>query len=409
MVTRASGAAGCAMPSPIPPSRWPTGCQRAGSTSVPTVDQSSSRLGVPAGFGRRSNRAGKGGSHVHDASQETDRELVRAVGAARRDRAVVSVGHEIFVIASRNGRWTRERLYALSAAIPADDRLNSALPDWSGRLWFVTRRHGIVGVLDPRSGRVLGTSRTDEALGNSFAVDDTGGVFVVTDRAQYRFDSGRDGAPKVQLASALRQPRDPEAGPIRRRLGDDADVDGPQVPLDHRQRRPDEGGRDAARQAPATRQAPRGMRAARLPQGREGERELDHRRRQVDDRGEQLRLLPAPGCDLERTHHDSRSRASGPQARRHRLPNGLAEPRDLTEHGAEALVGERPDLSLYEASAHARRVVSDGGGLPHRQDGLAAADGTGPPFNVHYAGRAISPRGVLCTGVLGGTVALADG
>src|SRR5215218_8514663 len=41
-----------------------------------------------------------------------------------RDRAVVSVGRQIFVIAFRNGRWTRERLYALSAAIPADDRLN---------------------------------------------------------------------------------------------------------------------------------------------------------------------------------------------------------------------------------------------------------------------------------------------
>jgi len=35
--------------------------------------------------------------------------------------------------------------------------------------------------------------------------------------------------------------------------------------------------------------------------------------------------------------------------------------------------------------------------------------GTGLPFNVHYAGLAISPRGVLYTGVLGGTVALADG
>lgn len=35
--------------------------------------------------------------------------------------------------------------------------------------------------------------------------------------------------------------------------------------------------------------------------------------------------------------------------------------------------------------------------------------GTGLLYNVHYAGLTISPRGVLYTGVLGGTVALADG
>ena len=35
--------------------------------------------------------------------------------------------------------------------------------------------------------------------------------------------------------------------------------------------------------------------------------------------------------------------------------------------------------------------------------------GTGLYFNVHYAGLAISPRGVIYSGVLGGTVAVADG
>ena len=35
--------------------------------------------------------------------------------------------------------------------------------------------------------------------------------------------------------------------------------------------------------------------------------------------------------------------------------------------------------------------------------------GTGRLFNVHYAGLTLSPRGVLYSGVLGGTVALADG
>jgi streptogramin lyase len=120
----------------------------------------------------------------------------------QRDRAVVSVGRQIFVVAFRNGGWTRDRTYDPSAVITEDDQLNSALPDWSGRLWFVTRQRGIVGVLDPKSGRVLGTHRTGEAIGNSFAMDETGGVFVVTDKVQYRFDAGRAGAPRVSWRCA---------------------------------------------------------------------------------------------------------------------------------------------------------------------------------------------------------------
>jgi hypothetical protein len=114
-----------------------------------------------------------------------------------KDRAVVSIGRQIFVIAIRGNSLTRVKTYDLSSVIPADDQLNSALPDWSGRLWFVSRQHGIVGDLDPATGRVLGTHRTGEAIGNSFAMDETGGVFIVTDTAQYRFDATRSGKPKI--------------------------------------------------------------------------------------------------------------------------------------------------------------------------------------------------------------------
>src|SRR5215213_299253 len=114
-----------------------------------------------------------------------------------KDRAVVSIGRQIFVVAIRGNTLERVKTYDLSAVIPADDQLNSALPDWRGRLWFVSRQHGIVGDLDPATGRVLGTHRTGEAIGNSFAMDETGGVFIVTDKAQYRFDSTRAGKPKL--------------------------------------------------------------------------------------------------------------------------------------------------------------------------------------------------------------------
>jgi hypothetical protein len=115
----------------------------------------------------------------------------------QRDRAVVSVGRQIFVVAFKNGAFAIDHTYDLTSVIPADDQLNSALPDWSGRLWFVTRYHGIVGDIDPRSGGVIGTRRTNEPIENSFAMDPTGGVFIVSDKAQYRFDATKAGKPKV--------------------------------------------------------------------------------------------------------------------------------------------------------------------------------------------------------------------
>ena len=143
-----------------------------------------------------------------------------------KDRAVVSIGRQIFVVAIEGDSLRRVRTYDLSAVIPSDDQLNSALPDWSGRLWFVSRRHGIVGALDPASGKVLGTKRTNEAIGNSFAMDETGGVFIVTDAAQYRFDAAPRRQAQGQLARALRQRPQAQAGAVRRRLGHHADADG---------------------------------------------------------------------------------------------------------------------------------------------------------------------------------------
>ena len=48
-----------------------------------------------------------------------------------------------------------------------------------------------------RSAAWSGRCALGEAIGNSFAVDDTGGVFIVTDAALYRFDADAAGAPTV--------------------------------------------------------------------------------------------------------------------------------------------------------------------------------------------------------------------
>ena len=80
-----------------------------------------------------------------------------------------------------------QRDYDVTAAVPSGDALISALPDWRGRIWFASRQ-GVVGIVDRASGQVRSLS-TGEPIGNSFAVDETGGVFIVTDVAMFRFDA----------------------------------------------------------------------------------------------------------------------------------------------------------------------------------------------------------------------------
>jgi hypothetical protein len=129
-----------------------------------------------------------------------------------RDRAVVpTTNRQIWVVAETSGPgFTLERTY--DTAVPQDDSIISALPDWSGRIWFASKQ-GRVGTVDPASGDVkvirLGAG---ERIGNSFAVDETGSVFIVSDcgsspgcdAALYRFEAAADGAPK----QAWRQPYD---------------------------------------------------------------------------------------------------------------------------------------------------------------------------------------------------------
>jgi hypothetical protein len=113
-----------------------------------------------------------------------------------QDRAVIpTTTRHLFVVAVKGDTLVRERDYDLTPVVPNGDKIFSVLPDWSGRLWFVTAG-GIVATLDPKTG-VLKQTATHEAIANSFAVDEDGGVYVVTARAMYRFDAGASGEPVV--------------------------------------------------------------------------------------------------------------------------------------------------------------------------------------------------------------------
>ncbi|WP_034269413.1 PQQ-binding-like beta-propeller repeat protein [Haloechinothrix halophila] len=116
-----------------------------------------------------------------------------------RDRAVIATTNaQIWVVGQQDGPpgFALERTYDLGEHIPDGDCLVAQLPDWSGHIWFVTQGGG-VGTVDPESGDVRSIRLSGEQIVNSFAVDETGGVFIVSTHALYRFDRGPDGEPRV--------------------------------------------------------------------------------------------------------------------------------------------------------------------------------------------------------------------
>src|SRR3954447_22737530 len=134
-----------------------------------------------------------------------------------RDRiwSATKTGHVLVLRVARNGRSIAQvRDYDLTGVLASDERISSALPDFAGRLWFVSKKAGKVGILNPRTRRVR-VLRLGEDIQNSFAVD-RGAVYVVSSRRMYRF-SARRGRPHVDWRvrydnSGIVKPGQAEAG-----------------------------------------------------------------------------------------------------------------------------------------------------------------------------------------------------
>lgn len=107
-----------------------------------------------------------------------------------RDRAVLATSaHRIEIVGHDHGGFHLERAYDLApVVVRADhpgDAVTTTLPDWTGRLWFVTRQ-GLVGTVDPANGTIAMLQLDGEEIQNSFAVG-RDGVFIVSDHALYAF------------------------------------------------------------------------------------------------------------------------------------------------------------------------------------------------------------------------------
>jgi hypothetical protein len=113
-----------------------------------------------------------------------------------RDRGVIptTTRHVLVVRQTSAPGFSVQRDHDLGGVVPDGDELISVLPDWDGRIWFASRQ-GRVGWISPDSGQIASRA-LGERIGNSFAVDDTEGVYIVTDAALYRFEAVR-GEPRT--------------------------------------------------------------------------------------------------------------------------------------------------------------------------------------------------------------------
>jgi hypothetical protein len=115
-----------------------------------------------------------------------------------RDRvwSATKTSHLFVLKVAPDGRSIRKvRDYDLTSVLEPDERISSALPDFRGRIWFVSKSNGKVAILNPRTRRIRAI-RLGEDIQNSFTVDRRG-VYVVSSRRMYRFRA-RNGRPQVQ-------------------------------------------------------------------------------------------------------------------------------------------------------------------------------------------------------------------
>ena len=203
--------------------------------------------------------------------------------------------------------WSRSPTTTSPRCSRDNQRITSALPDWQGRIWFVSKKDGVIGVLDTKTGKIE-TITLNEEIENSFAVD-RDGVYIASDKRMYRFNAGKDNKPvadwKVTYKnSGITKPSQLNAGtgttPTIFNHGkfvtitDNAD---PMNVVVYRTAK--KLGKGEKRD---------GLRDPGLRQGRQRDRELDHRRRQLAVRREQLRL-PGPVRPERRRPDDGGLRA----------------------------------------------------------------------------------------------------
>ena len=145
-----------------------------------------------------------------------------------RDRAVVpTTGNKILVIEvpgpGGTGEFRRVREYDLSHHVvpmpwPKQDSVAWVLPGWSGAYYWYATTGGMVGTVNRRSGSVRTRQLEGEKIENAFAVAEDG-VFILSDRALYRFNVDKDGNILADWRTEYDRGPGPKPGHITRGSG----------------------------------------------------------------------------------------------------------------------------------------------------------------------------------------------
>jgi hypothetical protein len=328
----------------------------------------------------------------------------------RRDRIWVATRtNRLFVLAQRDGGTRLEQVqdFDLTGALDPDERVSSALPDWHGRIWLVSRT-GKVAVLDRRTERIR-VLRLREQVQNSFAVD-RGAVYVVSERRMYRLGATRRGAPRIDWRvryrnSGVVKPGQADAGsgttPTIMRGGYVAitdNADPMNVVVYRKAERLRRGQRRVVCQVPVFRRGASATENSLMTAGRS--LVVENNFGYQDPFGSQAGALTEPGF----ARVDVNRRGTGC--------------RKVWETFAERAPSAVPKLSARAGLIYTyTRPEDPNGSLPWFWTAISLRTGetvfkqlagTGPAFNNNYAGVAISPKGTAYLGVIGGIVALRD-
>jgi hypothetical protein len=110
--------------------------------------------------------------------------------------SATKTSHILVLKVADDGRSIRRvHDYDVTRVLTSDERITSALPDFRGRIWFVSKKSGKVGILNTRTRRIR-VKRLGEEIENSFTVDRRG-VYIVSDKRMYRFGV-RHGRPRIR-------------------------------------------------------------------------------------------------------------------------------------------------------------------------------------------------------------------
>ncbi len=114
--------------------------------------------------------------------------------------------------------FSHDNTYDLTSVIPKGDSIQALQPDFSGHIFF-TSKGGVVGTLNSTTGALLGSIELPgEEIDNSSASDETGGLYIASNQAMYRFDADSTGKPAVTWREPYDAGKHIKSGPHGLRL-----------------------------------------------------------------------------------------------------------------------------------------------------------------------------------------------